>query len=87
MEEMKELLLLHRNSKTYLGIALEERILDKYAELEAENKRLKQQAIAGQKVVKAMDGIDYTCPCLEDCHDCMEIIAQYKSGTQEARKC
>ena len=65
----------------------ERRILAKYALLEAENKRLKQQALAGQKAVKAMDGIDYTCPCLEECHDCMEIIAQYKSGTHEARKC
>ncbi|MCE5227116.1 MAG: hypothetical protein LLG05_14820 [Porphyromonadaceae bacterium] len=36
MEELKELLLLYRNSNTDFGIALEQRILDKYAELEAE---------------------------------------------------
>lgn len=53
-------------------------------EIEAE---LLSRLKAGERAVKAMDVIDYTCPCLEDCHDCMEIIAQYKSGTQEARKC
>lgn len=81
MEELKELLLLYRNSNTDFGIALEQRIIDKYAELEAEvaymeqltsakmeaeakwveleaeNKRLKEEAIAGQKAIEAMERV------------------------------